>query len=235
MNKEKHQPTVLFPKGHWDRPVPEPRGDHNADAIFHAVGSALTAWENAECALAMLFQVMSRAETPNAHNALRRAFGSIESGAGRRKALEATAEIYFAPYWEDPKVKKPFKALMTAFELGSQRRDEIAHGMAYSVAGDNHDLGAFLFPSEYNTQRTFPWMTSGDDPFGFTRARYRYTSTMIRGFAIKFGELWGAVIDYIPTIAMVNGTPAVILDALHGEGTAQKVAAIVAEQAAAKT
>ncbi|WP_158756230.1 hypothetical protein [Dyella sp. S184] len=180
--------------------------------------------------MAMLFQVMSRAETANAHNAVRRAFGSIESSAGRRRALEAAAEIYFAQEWENPVVRKPFKSLMLAFEEGSKRRDEIAHGMAYGVTFNSTPMGCFLFPAEYNTQRTTPWMGNADDPFAFSRAKYRYTSTMIHGLASKFGELWHKVIEYTPTIRMVNGTPAVILDARFGDGTAQKVEAMLAEE-----
>jgi len=232
MSKQAEPKDALFTKPYWDRPVPSPgeAGDASADPIFHAVGMALSTWESAECALATLFQVMSRAETANAHNAVRRAFGSIESSAGRRKALEAAAEVYFAPDWENPVVKKPFKGLMLAFEEGSKRRDEIAHGMAYGVTSNNNHMGSFLFPAEYNTQRTTPWMSNRDDPFAFTRAKYRYTSTMIHGLVKKFGELHGKVYEYISAIRMVNGVPAAVLDARHGDGAAKQIEALIAEQ-----
>jgi len=68
----------LFPKHYWARPIEDKPSalENDCNPIFLAVGHALTAWETAECALANLFQMMSRAETANAHNAVRRAFGS---------------------------------------------------------------------------------------------------------------------------------------------------------------
>jgi len=91
-------------------------------------------------------------------------------------------------------------------------------------------MGSFLFPAEYNTQRTTPWMSNRDDPFAFTRAKYRYTSTMIHGLVKKFGELHGKVYEYISAIRMVNGVPAAVLDARHGDGAAKQIEALIAEQ-----
>jgi hypothetical protein len=235
--KQSEPAPGLFPKDYLARPKidSKARGDATPDEIFHAVGLALTQSESAECALAMLFQVLSGAEPAGAFHALRRAFGSIEHSAGRRKALEATAEIYFGAYWANPLIKKPFNAFIKAFERGSSRRDEIAHGMAYSVVINNEQMGAFLFPAEYNTQRTFPFAGSvADDPLAFSRAKYRYTAAIIRNFANAFGDLRTKVWEYIRSIKKVGGVPAVILDAQGGEGTAEKLEAMLADESAKK-
>ena len=222
----------VFAKTRWDRPTLDTggRGDADANAIFHSVGLALTTWENAECALATLFQILSNVRTPDAHQAVLRAFGSVESSAGRRRALEAAAEIYFGQYWSDPIVRKPFKNLMSAFEKASARRDDFAHGMAYSVIVDGEDKGAFLFPSNYNTGRTHAWMTTGDDPFAFIKAKYRYTSAEILGYADGFDKLWQAVGQYIEDVRIINGIPASIIEAQFGEGAAEKLSIVIAAE-----
>jgi hypothetical protein len=235
---ELSQATTLLPGDFFARPEIDPSipGNSLVGAIFHAVGQALTQWESAECALALLFQVMSEAKEPGASHAVRRAFGSIEHSAGRRKALIAIAEVYFGPYWSNSVVKTPFNRLMKAFEQGSSRRDEIAHGMAYSVTVNNEPKGAFLFPSEYNTQRTFPFAGPlENDPLAFTRAKYRYTTAVIHEFTRKFGQLRDMTYDYARQIRKVGGRPAVVLDSEIGPGTAEKVEAMIAEQEAKKS
>jgi hypothetical protein len=209
------------------------KGDSTQDVIFHAVGLALTQWETAENALATLFLVVSESENANTIHALRRAFGSIESGAARRKALEAAAEVYFGSSWTNNAVRVPFRNLIDSFASGSHRRDEIAHGMAVPVTIDGKEMGAFLFPAEYNTQRTFT--SVGDmtiDPLAFMRGKYRYTAANIHEFVTKFGQLRDAIYGYIPSIRRVGGTPAQVLDSQFGAGTSKKVEGLMAEQAA---
>lgn len=232
MNVENQPWHEVFAGKRWDRPALDPnaRGDADVSAIFHSVGFALTTWENAECALASLFQVMSNVTAQNAYQAVLRAFGSIESSAGRRRALEAAAEIYFGQYWSDPVVRKPFKDLMSAFEKASARRDDFAHGMAYSVIVDNDDKGAFLFPSNYNTGRTHAWMTAGIDPFAFIKAKYRYTSAEILWYADGFGKLWQAVGQYIEDVRIINGMPASVIEARFGAGAVEKLSVIITEE-----
>lgn len=222
-----------FPKGYFARSKPAAIGDSDADATFRAVGLALTNWELAETDLATLFSMLSGATDVGAFNAIRRAFGAIESSAGRRKAIEAAAEIYFSHDWKDSAVSGPFNGLMAAFRDASARRDEIAHGIVHALSVNNEQLGCFLYPAEYNTQRTHAWMAGDGDPFDFKRAAYRYTAGDIVEYARKFGELGGRVLSYTVSIRKIGGTPAVVLDARLGDGAAEKVERMLAEQRAA--
>jgi hypothetical protein len=164
----------LFPKDFWNHPEKfADVGDPDIDQIHLEVGRALSAWERADNTIAHIFLILSECETANSYNAVRRAFGSIESSSGRRRALEASAEIYFGHFWaEKYKVKRRISELMTAFEAGSRRRDEIAHGCATFIVSNDKPLGAFLFPPRYNTQRThaFPKSETGLHPVRLTRA-----------------------------------------------------------------
>lgn len=205
----------LFAGTYWERPEPSPadRGDSSVDPIFHAVGFALSQWETAESALADLFLILCECGSTSSHTAIRRAFGSIESSGGRRKALEEAAEVYFGHYWADPSTK-PFKKLISTFERASGRRNDIAHGRAHPLTVNSQPLGAFLFPAPYNTGRNslFPAIDDGD-PFSVMTGKYRYTSAHIIGIGNKFGELTMKIIEYMVGSLKLNGIPRQILAA----------------------
>jgi hypothetical protein len=201
-NPPKHEPPPKpFPKDYWDAPEALPKGDVSPDQTYHAVGWALSGWETAEIILANIFLIMSECETQNSYNAVRRAFGSIESSAGRRKALEATAEIYFGHAWTNQLVKKTFGD-------ASRRRDEIAHGVVIPIAINSEPMGSFLFPPEYNTQRTHAYMNNLIDPLAFMRGKYRYTAPQIMEIGAKFSALRLRLLNYVFKIKKVNGSPA---------------------------
>jgi hypothetical protein len=124
----------LFAASYWERPElsPDDRGDASVDPIFHAVGLALSQWETAESVLVDLFIMLCDLDNANSYTAIRRAFGTLESSGGRRKALEEAAEVYFGHYWGDP-ATKPFKKLLSTFERASGRRNDIAHGRAHHL------------------------------------------------------------------------------------------------------
>jgi hypothetical protein len=105
---KKPKPEGLFPDGYWDRPTSQAIGDADGPAIYTAVGAALTSWERAEEALASLCMLFSEATDVKASMAIRQVFGSIESSAGRRSALEKLSLVYFSPYEDDPVLKTPF-------------------------------------------------------------------------------------------------------------------------------
>lgn len=205
----------LFVGTYWERPElsQADRGDASVDPIFHAVGLALSQWETAESALADLFLILCECDNASSHTAIRRAFGSIESSGGRRKALEEAAEVYLGHYGADPSTK-PFKKLISTFERASGRRNDIAHGRAHALAVDNQPLGAFLFPAPYNTGRNslFP-AVDNSDPFSVTTGKYRYTSATVIGFANKFGELTMKIFEYMVGSVKLNGVPKQILAA----------------------
>jgi hypothetical protein len=106
-------------------PTSENRGDVQSATVHEAVGYALSNWELMEEKLAELYLALAGA--PN--DPVRRAFGSIESNSGRRKAIEAAAEAYFGRYWEDDEVRRAFRVLIKAVEWAAKRRDDIAHGI----------------------------------------------------------------------------------------------------------
>jgi hypothetical protein len=174
--------------------------------IYQAVGRALSSWEQADQQLAMLFMVLTGCDDPVVSTAIRRAYGSIESNVGRRKAVRAVAEIHFRKYWEVKSVSNSIDHMLEAIAFASRRRDDIAHGIVIDgivVNGDNH--GAFLMPPEYNTGRTDAFWTDRDDPLGFMHAQYRYVANDVTVLAAKFNKLEEAIRDYMLGCIAVDG------------------------------
>ena len=48
-------PAVVYKKTYWDRPPQDSKGDGKIEAIYEAVGYALSHWEQADQELANLF------------------------------------------------------------------------------------------------------------------------------------------------------------------------------------
>ena len=175
-------------KKYWKRPTdPKPQGDPNVDPVYAAVGRALSQWERVEQRLATLFIVVTRASNSSG-NAVRRAYGAIENGTLRRKAIIAAAEVHFGASWE-PHVAKAYNKLIDAVSGASKLRDDIAHGIVQHFKLNDIDYGAFLFPPYYNTGRTKPYLTNDDGPPDFGWSDFRFTSEDILGIECRFGEL----------------------------------------------
>jgi hypothetical protein len=228
-----HRPR-LFDKAYWDRPEfdPEKPGDNRAEEIFQAVGESLSMWEGAECQLAAMYMMLCDVKTPASMGAVNRAFGSIESSAGRRKALLAAAEMYFGSDWDA--ASKYFLALLEAFSSASSRRDEFAHGMAHGITINNVFKGVFLFPAQYNTQRTHAHFTmSSNDIRAVVRAKYCYTSDQIRSISARFGELMHEVTEYFFQLRKVNGRPVLIWDGEQGAGAAKRIEQLLLQSSVA--
>ena len=129
---------------YWKRPTdPKPQGDPNVDPVYAAVGRALSQWERLEQQLATLFIVVTRA-SDSSGNAVRRAYGAIENGTLRRKAIIAAAEVHFGASWQ-PHVAKAYNKLIDAVSGASKLRDDIAHGIVQHFKLNDIDYGAFLF------------------------------------------------------------------------------------------
>jgi hypothetical protein len=194
---------AVFTKAFWKRPQPSPKGDPDGNMIYLAVGSALSAWEEAEGELANLFCYVTRATADAvSYRAVYRAYGTIHTSTGRREAITAAAEIHFGPNWD--KVRKSFTGVLEAVGHASKRRDDIAHGVVRSYAVQYEDFGAFLTPPEYNQGRTHA-VSQGGEPLDFLRARYRYTSADIMGIASKFEKLHSAVVSYSFKVILREG------------------------------
>ncbi|MBR1272213.1 hypothetical protein JQ629_32545 [Bradyrhizobium sp. AUGA SZCCT0222] len=135
-------------------------------------------------------------ETPNmSYSPVKRAFGRVESGGTRRNMILSAAEAYFGQHWEDKNVRLSFSRILEAISYASKRRDDIAHGIAEQHIIDGRHTGWFLYPANYNTERTKPWLRASDDDddLFFTFTDYRFTASDIQEFAKRFRELELAV------------------------------------------
>lgn len=209
--------SPAFEKGYWERPklASVQEGDANVEAIFIAVGFALTQWETFENLLVELYLIYCGSDNPTAYNAIRRSFGTIESSDGRKKAIDEAAKVYFGDDLYPDGVAKPFKELLTAHGKAAQRRNEIAHGVAHGIGINSDQKGCFLFPAAYNSARNSTFMTSiGLDGGPFMRELYRYTSREIIGIAQKFGMLTDIAIRCLAASGKIGGHHKVFLASL---------------------
>src|SRR6185437_4094323 len=183
----------LFVESYWRRPQNVNQGDPEGGIVYKAVGYALTNWERAEEMLGGLYLRLVRATEPS-YDPIRRAYGSIDSNSGRRKAIDAAAEAYFGQDWNDDDTRRAFLRLTEAVGWASKRRDDIAHGIVLGQVMDDVHYGYFLFPPDYNTSRTNLFAeVSDDDPLYHTMTKYRFTSEQVRSLGDKFRTLRDAV------------------------------------------
>jgi hypothetical protein len=189
---------------HWGRPEPRKQGDLDPDRLFSAVGQALTNWEHVEQELAQLFMILISCDSPRTSETVRRAFGAIEFNTGRRRAIEAAAEVFFGHHWNT--AKKDLDKLLKHVETGSRRRDDIAHGRVMTISTEGTYRGGFLMPPEYNTGRTYLSMNrDSGEPLDIYRAKYRFIAADVLSFASKFWELREETIRYFLSIIPNDG------------------------------
>lgn len=229
MKKKPEQNAILTPS-YWKRTEPRDKGDFpNGNKIAQAVGYALSNWERMDQEMATLFITVAGPSEPIANHAVRRAYGSIESNTGRRKAIAEAAEVHFAVHWKNDAVRSSLTRLLETIGRASQRRDDIAHGIIWDQIAIRHDdergrveYGAFLLPPEYNSGRTHAFGDDGRKSFLlFEMTKYRYTSADINDIGRKFLQLGVCVSDYANLI-------------LKRDGKIPLVESILAEQAEQK-
>jgi hypothetical protein len=205
----------VFSESYWKRPDSKNKGDENAHKIYEDVGFALTCWELMEEELATLYLALVGA-TKASNDPVRRAFGSIESNSGRRKAIDAAAEAYFGQHWDNKIVKRAFSNVTESVGWASKRRDDIAHGIVLGQVIDGVRYGSFLFPPDYNTLRTNLYVdTVGGDPLAHTMTKFRFTAEQIRAFGFKFKELKDAIFSHMALIRK-DGETIVFVRAVTG-------------------
>ncbi|SEK35574.1 hypothetical protein SAMN04487787_101594 [Kosakonia sacchari] len=196
-------------KGYWTRDKLKnvSVGDENQDIIFHAVGMALSQWETLENEMFRLYLVFCSSDNAITSTALRRAFGTIESSDGRRKALEEAARVYFGDHNYPCGIAKPYKLLFESHKKASERRNEIAHGVVRCFWINNENKGNFLLPASYNTGRNSTFMDSLNEDNGgpFMTEYYRYTSREIYAIAQKFAELNAFILNCVIAAGKVEG------------------------------
>lgn len=133
----------------WDIPPRPEKGDAAIEAVFEAVGRALTDWETLEECWAGVFAFMVAPHDDLSQDAPAvRAYGAIVGFTGRQGMLEAAASAYFQrnPSSTD---EATFRELIGLTSRLSARRNELAHGRASWWMRDGH----FLFPASYNTKK----------------------------------------------------------------------------------
>jgi hypothetical protein len=185
-------------KNYWSRPKEKSAiGDSSVDIVYRAVGRALSQWEMLEQRLANLFLIVC--DCPDqAASAVRRAYGAIENGTMRRKALVEAAEVHFGQSWKIDSVQKSFEKVVDITSVASKRRDDIAHGIVHHIRVGDSDEGAFLFPPYYNSART-TILTEADGSQNVWVADFRFTSENILEYERRFGELKRLIADqYLP-------------------------------------
>lgn len=199
----------IFGSEYWERSVPSKKGDQNPDDIYRAVGWALSQWEEADQELAGLFSVLSDVDDWFVIEGVRRAYGAIESNSGRRKAVEAVAEVFFGNYWGDKPVRQSLIGL----------RDDIAHGIVQPGLGmDDLDYGYFHMPPRYNTGRSHAFSRKEDGPLRYLRAKYRYTANDIVLFGRKFIELRDTIHAYLISVIRKEDGTVPLIDTLVASG-----------------
>src|SRR5947208_13024631 len=128
----KPEKPPIFTEQFWKRPDPQPKGADSADSLYEAVGRALSQWEGVDQELANLFIEFTcePATGEMTKHAIRRAYGSIISTAGRREAIRVAAEVYF-PTWirENETEKASLTDILNAAGWAAKLRDDIAHGV----------------------------------------------------------------------------------------------------------
>lgn len=204
-SRPKPEKPAIFTEAYWKRPVPREKGDASPDVTAQMVGHTLSKWELADQALSHLFIALCDCTSAASLQAIRRAYGSIESNSGRRNAVAAAAEPYFGPYWDNKFVKQSLMDIINAVQWAAKRRDDIAHGIIWNITIDNVHYGAFLMPPEYNTGRSHLFIENSSDPLQFMRAKYRYTADDIGELFSKFGLLGKAITDYQQMIKREDG------------------------------
>jgi hypothetical protein len=162
-------------KNAWDRPDPMPgKGNKGPEAVYAAVGEALSIWETVEEHLAHIFSVLIGLRRPS--TAAVRAYGSLTTFRGKSEMIAAAAEVYFHDHPDEGLQQKFNDALKAAIGF-SARRNEIAHGIVQQLKkAPNQSLGFFLRPPFYNSSKV-KW---GFGPI------YRYDSKTIKAFQDGF-------------------------------------------------
>jgi hypothetical protein len=151
--------------------------------------------------MADLFIALAGCDEAASRFAVRRAYGAIETTSLRCKAVQAAAEIYFAPWWNCETVRQSVTDIMNAVGWASHRRDDIAHGIVWlNILVDGKSHGGFLMAPEFNTDITHPTVEVENDPARFMRARYRYTSDDIYLIDYKFNVLFETIREYTTSI-----------------------------------
>jgi len=182
----------------WDKRPRQPIGDDNPHDLWMAVGKALSAWEQLEEGLAMIFGQLVDSRFGSAQIA----YGKLSSPQGRSDLLLSAADWVLAG--RDDNLLDEITRLSRAAGNFSSRRNEIAHGIVMGGFAHGRDLGTYLYPPEYNSRKLLSRADRlafvrkhGPDKyefdFPFRPMEYAYVATDVTYYGDQFRELaWQA-------------------------------------------
>jgi hypothetical protein len=193
----------------WDRRETRPTGDDDPDALYLAVGKAMSAWNKVELSLAYLFGVFV-----NAHGGMEvaaRAFGAVATTSGKLDMLKAAAEVFIGREEADGKPSiaseaAPDKTIInlkadlklhidTVWKGFGERRNDIAHGavLAHGPASDIRAMKGrwYLVPSHIDPKK---WERRGDPKFCYTAADVDF-------YVEQFNSLTGPIIKLTTSVS----------------------------------
>jgi hypothetical protein len=168
----------------WAMVARTKRGAATDDALYIAVGAALSTWELVEEGLAELFALFigaPEAGPASGHQPAIRAYGSVISFKGRIEMVSAAAQAFFHKEPDSP-VYQQFGRLMVEASGYSGRRNDIAHGRVQLMPGK----GFYVFPGLYNSSK---------NPVG-REAVYAYNDTQVHHYREGFRALSEKLTDY---------------------------------------
>jgi hypothetical protein len=179
----------------WDIRPKAVTGSADSNAVYRAVGMALTSWEFIETALADIFSVVVGEAAigfiPRTPASM--AYGTIVGFGGRADMLDAAARGFFRLSDKEKRnadfaqatnqIQGQFEVLLKEARAFAARRNDIAHGQ---VNSDKH--GSYLYPPFYSTKK-FP-MTDSDFATIHDVAAYCYTADDIHFYRQCFEDLY---------------------------------------------
>jgi hypothetical protein len=158
----------------WDIPSPLPqKGARTPEAVFEAVGRALSHWELVEQALALLFIFLTTGRHKDRMDPSIRAYGSIVGVKARIAMVRAAAESWFERFPDCP-FSENCKEVLRKCERWSSRRNDIAHGrVSYPPKKtDSWMLYPGLFTMKYSIKGTPKYIFRGEDMDQYSKGFY---------------------------------------------------------------
>jgi hypothetical protein len=139
----------------WDRPPRPTVGDRRKTKIYMAVGYALSQWEVVELRLASIYAHFLGVRPLEAIRT--REYTKADKFDARSGVIEsAGCQQYFKRNCSQA-LEGEFLSLMSEARAASQRRNDIAHGIARTVWGQKgEDKGFFLMPADYHIRKYPP-------------------------------------------------------------------------------
>jgi hypothetical protein len=167
-------------KKSWDLPAPEPKGDDNDVAIYHAVGVACTEFEMLQNHLTTLFCRLVRLDSL----AIRRAYGTLESVPNKTQMARYAAMVTLEGHKE---LLGRTETLLTEVENFSHRRNDIVHAEVSWLMVEDVAKGVYLMPGDHVTKKTSLAPKEGE------WWNYRLTAAQVIALSKEFRRVGTAV------------------------------------------